>query len=507
LNWATTTFQLGDGLGLVGRDTMALILTDDEAIRSGLLELVAAEAPLDELLEGLSSRGIRSLPSFAIARLEDDGVVRVVVRGTGSLVLEVSGVDRLVVSGTTSTWLEELVYGVSTVTLRLGANDEEAAPPVTYHVLAGAVPAVTLSRTLANVDRHASAAAGGWRIGPAVAAGPVPVVSTTPAIPNPAPSSFPEPYATLMPGDLEDLHADEVAAGIAAVGELVGELVGEPAADDYDFIFGRTIARSVQTAAVAAPEESELAGDAEQSVGAGGGVPPVPSPSPALAPPAVPAPMLVPESMPQPTGLIEGIPGVGARVPGTAAAPPIDQLGDHDGRTISKAQLAMMRGSSQEPKPVGSGPLLQAVLCPSSHPNPPHAAVCRVCSMSLLGAMQVSIVRPPLGLLRFSNGRVEILDRSQLIGRSPRVEGTVGEEIPNLIKLDEGGQGLSRRHAAIRLEGWQVLLEDLNSANGTIVSLPGRPARRLHAGEPVILEPGSLVDLGGEISFSFEVPR
>jgi hypothetical protein len=501
LNWATTTFQPGDGLGLVGRDTMALILTDDEALRASLWELVAADAPLDELLEGLSSRGIRSLPSFAIARLEDDGVVRVVVRGAGSLVLEVSGVDRLVAPGTTSTWLEELVDGVSAITLRLGAIDEEDASPSSYHVLAGAVPAATLSRALANVDRHGAAASGGWQIRPAVAPGPAPTVPIEvddhPVVSTPASYLLPEPDATLMPGDIEDLHAVELAASTSAMGESVAE----PAADDYDFIFGRTIARSVQTAAVSAPEESDLAG---------GATPHVPSQPPALTLPAVPAPIsapLGPVPMPQPTGLIEGILGIGASVPGTAAVPPIDQLGDHDGRTISKAQLAMMRGSSQPPQLAGSGPLLQAVLCPSSHPNPPHAAVCRVCSMSLLGAVQVSIARPPLGLLRFSNGRVETLDRSQLIGRSPKVEGTVGEEIPNLIKLDEGGEALSRRHAAIRLEGWQVLLEDLNSANGTIVSLPGRPARRLHAGEPVILEPGSVVDLGGEISFSFEVLR
>jgi hypothetical protein len=50
-----------------------------------------------------------------------------------------------------------------------------------------------------------------------------------------------------------------------------------------------------------------------------------------------------------------------------------------------------------------------------------------------------------------------------------------------------------------------VLLEDLNSANGTIVALPGRPPARLRAGEPVILEQGAVIDLGGEVSFSYEV--
>ena len=53
-----------------------------------------------------------------------------------------------------------------------------------------------------------------------------------------------------------------------------------------------------------------------------------------------------------------------------------------------------------------------------------------------------------------------------------------------------------------------MLVEDLNSANGTVVALPGRPARRLHAGEPIILEPGAVIDLGGgDVTISYEVDR
>ena len=72
------------------------------------------------------------------------------------------------------------------------------------------------------------------------------------------------------------------------------------------------------------------------------------------------------------------------------------------------------------------------------------------------------------------------------------------------MRLDVG-QGLSRTHAAVRLEGWQVLLDDLNSANGTIVQLPGREARRLHPGEPVLLEHGTTIDFGGEITCVVEL--
>ena len=76
-------------------------------------------------------------------------------------------------------------------------------------------------------------------------------------------------------------------------------------------------------------------------------------------------------------------------------------------------------------------------------------------------------------------------------------------EVSNLVRIDVG-QGLSRTHAAVSLEGWQVLLEDLNSANGTIVRLPGREPRRLHPGEPILLEPGSHIDFGGEVECTVE---
>ena len=106
-----------------------------------------------------------------------------------------------------------------------------------------------------------------------------------------------------------------------------------------------------------------------------------------------------------------------------------------------------------------------------------------------------------MGKLAFSNGETVILDRPAIIGRNPGVEGRL-QEVPHLVKLDLG-KALSRSHAAVRLEGWQVLLEDLGSANGTTVTLPGREERRLHPGEPILLEDGTLVDFGGEISATY----
>jgi hypothetical protein len=238
-------------------------------------------------------------------------------------------------------------------------------------------------------------------------------------------------------------------------------------ANPYDDLFGRTIARSVQRAAV-----EEIA-----------------------------------TSDPSRSDLIDTVP---------ADQPVADTgsvLGDHDGRTISRSALSAMKASSPAMLPnSGSlaplvGPTVLARLCSAGHPNATHLTVCRSCGAMVMPDPPILVSRPELGVLRFSNGAVIHLDRPQLIGRNPRIEGNVSSEIPNLVRLGDVGSGLSRRHVAVHLENWQVLLEDLNSANGTIVTLPGRAPRRLLGGETVVLEPGAVIDLGGEVSASFEATR
>lgn len=498
--WGTTEFSFGDGIGLVGHETMALVLSDDAAVRDTLWTLIAADAPLDEILEGLSGHGLRTLPSFAIARIEGERLVRVVVRGDASATLETAAGPIVVESRSVKTWLEREVEEVVAVTL----DSCLAVGSATFHVLAGSVPAGRLSRSLATEDPHAALASAGWSTaaasvgvdsipsstlaGPPLEAPTVAVadqavddaavpdaVSAPPAsdedgaFPPPAMSSAKsfDSGATLLPDDLEQIQRLSRPQPEAASAAEAAPSTPTPDDDDgYDFLFGHTVARSVHRAAVQ-PRDVE---DHEPTVE---------------------------------HGLIDSIPSSDQPAAPTPA-PATPQLGDHDGHTISRAELARMRA---EGAIAPSGPSVQASLCTSGHPNPTHLSVCRSCGGPISPNPPVVVARPVLGVLRFSNGLVVHLDRPQLIGRSPKVEGQVGGELPNLVKLDQAGQGVSRRHVAIHLENWQVLLEDLNSANGTIVALPGRPARRLVAGEPVALEQGTVIDLGGEMSISFEVSR
>ena len=109
-------------------------------------------------------------------------------------------------------------------------------------------------------------------------------------------------------------------------------------------------------------------------------------------------------------------------------------------------------------------------------------------------------------VLAFSNGERIDVDRPVLIGRNPKVSGAAGGVLPHIMKFDGPGQGLSRTHAEVRIEGAQLVLEDLQSTNGTEVELPGQQRRRLRSGEPVVITHGSLIDFGDELHCTVESP-
>jgi hypothetical protein len=107
------------------------------------------------------------------------------------------------------------------------------------------------------------------------------------------------------------------------------------------------------------------------------------------------------------------------------------------------------------------------------------------------------------GFLRFSTGQVVPLDRSVIVGRAPAVN--QNPDGPRSVKIDNEDQDISRNHLEVRLEGGQVTAVDLNSANGTIVTIPGRMPQQLAPHQPFPLVFGAVVELSEEVSFRYEV--
>jgi FHA domain len=150
---------------------------------------------------------------------------------------------------------------------------------------------------------------------------------------------------------------------------------------------------------------------------------------------------------------------------------------------------------------------ISAILCKSNHANPPERANCWRCSSPLADGKVVRINRPALGQLVFGNGRTVTIDRTILVGRSPRADRTDSGGIPQLVMVDSPHGDVSRTHARIFIEGWRVLLEDTGSTNGTVITTEAGISRRIRSGEPAIVTDGSTIDLGdGAVFRAVDVP-
>lgn len=111
---------------------------------------------------------------------------------------------------------------------------------------------------------------------------------------------------------------------------------------------------------------------------------------------------------------------------------------------------------------------------------------------------------PKIHKIRMASGLVVPLDRAVLIGRAPVVSRVAARDLPRLVTVASPNQDISRTHAQVRADGDDVLVTDLNSTNGMLMTDPGQPARRLRSGEPTPLLPGALVDLGDGVTFVLE---
>jgi len=163
-------------------------------------------------------------------------------------------------------------------------------------------------------------------------------------------------------------------------------------------------------------------------------------------------------------------------------------------RTISRDQL-----------PDAGVQTVVAARCPSGHLSPAYAGTCRICGRPLPQQQPVEVPRPPLGVLRLSNGDTVLLDRGCILGRNPRVPVGYSGEQPNLVKLIDPDKDISGQHLEVRLEYWHVAVKDLGSTNGTQVVPPGEHPVTLRPNDPVMIEPGTKVILAGVFSFTFEV--
>ena len=103
-----------------------------------------------------------------------------------------------------------------------------------------------------------------------------------------------------------------------------------------------------------------------------------------------------------------------------------------------------------------------------------------------------------------STGRVLTLDRVLVLGRRPRVTRTANGTVPALVAVASPTHDISRNHIEIRREGESVLVTDLNTTNGTVLLRENEDPQRLHPGEATLVVAGDVIDIGDEVTVSFE---
>lgn len=148
-----------------------------------------------------------------------------------------------------------------------------------------------------------------------------------------------------------------------------------------------------------------------------------------------------------------------------------------------------------------SSAALTGVVCPAGHGNPLERETCARCGAALRGAAVRRVARPELGTVTLPDGSVFALRGTLLIGRSPRGDRVATGDVPTLVTVDD--KDVSRTHVRVHSEGWQVLIEDLGSTNGTTLALPGARPRRIRAGEPALVADGAVVELGTNTRLTF----
>jgi hypothetical protein len=153
---------------------------------------------------------------------------------------------------------------------------------------------------------------------------------------------------------------------------------------------------------------------------------------------------------------------------------------------------------------------VEGVYCKNGHFNDPEARYCAVCGISMgqLTKIRQKGNRPPLGVLILGDGSVCQLDADYVIGREPTLDSAVADGRARPLRLMDASGVVSRIHARVELDGWQVFLTDLNSANGTQVLMPGEQnPTSLQPGVRTPLAAGAQIRLGGEYGLQYDSHR
>ncbi|WP_077489731.1 FHA domain-containing protein [Sinomonas mesophila] len=551
---ATREYCPGTRWTLVARGHLAVLLPVEHGrpLVPRLWALLGDGTDLYGVLDALTAEfGFARLPAFGIAEHRER--LRLLVRGAVDAAVTTPAGRERVSGADVGTWLERGVDGWTAVEL-VGEDDGGPSLPLEGGAVGAASVRVHSGNGAAPMPaaEPATAAAPAPTAAPAQTEAPAAAPARESAAGEPAAGEQGSLDATILPPTDTQLPADEAPLP-AAEPPAEAAPAAAPAEDhpttttsSYDQLWGSTVVRSVEDAAVRESEAEEHDGPGPEQT-----TDPLPPPrtteplaQPAAAPPASPALAWTPPSLlidslpwagpaPEPAG-----PGRDRESPQAPERGPEDRsitselFGDHDGETVMRSDLdgledqpadrgatgdlgltvpppagddagADRRGAPPSPADRREGPLVLGRRCPRGHANPPSYAQCPACGEPITGEPE-QLPRPALGRVRFSSGEVIELEEPLVVGRQPSVSRVASGGMPRLVTVASPSGDISRNHLEVRLEGWHVMLRDLKATNGTVLERPGQSPRRLAQGEMSIVLDGDVADLGDGVTLTFE---
>ncbi len=145
------------------------------------------------------------------------------------------------------------------------------------------------------------------------------------------------------------------------------------------------------------------------------------------------------------------------------------------------------------------GQVVRGIYCKNQHFNDGRMLFCAVCGINMVQQTPVIVEgpRPPLGVLLLDDGSVFSLDADYVLGREPEHDKDVRAGRLRGITLKDTDKTVSRAHARIELRGWDVVVIDKDSANGTYVAAEHDTHwTPLQPGAPYTLGTGCRLQLG-----------
>lgn len=461
------TYAPGEWAVIVRSGTLIVLPPDTRhTIISGIWDSLAESRNLEMALRAVTKAfdgDVMSMPPFAIASLQSR--LHVMVRGQITIRSRSNQAETDISGIHVTTWNEQVLNDQDSLDIRF---DEAASGEPVLPLEAGVVRAAGVAISLIDP-------------------GPVVVPDQPDRAPAPVQGQPPSTSGgdeTMSPADLDGIEEDDEA------GDVPGESTG--------------------TAQFSQVEESSNAGDDAFSQSE-----PVSSRPDLIA--SVPwAEPRRPSS--SATGSHPVRPETEAGESSEASAPPDHESSapaedeyDHDGHTVMRSGLNPAQPAASSPDSTdatktpgpSTAPIVLARICPSGHANPPTNSHCTTCGATITGEPGEAR-RPSLGSMRMSNGEVVELDRSVIVGRQPSMSRVQGNVMPRMVQVRSDEGDISRSHVEVQLEGWHVMLRDLNSTNGTFLVREGQPPRRLGQGEQTMLLDGDIAKLGDDVWLRFE---